>query len=62
MRAADLAALLRRETTYIYVCGLRGMEVGVEAAFENICRDHSLSWEECRARLRDGGNCHVETY
>ena len=62
VRAADLAALLRRETTYIYVCGLRGMEVGVEVAFENICRDHSLSWEECRARLRDGGNFHVETY
>ena len=61
-RAADLAALLRRETTYIYVCGLRGMEAGVEAAFHDICREHSLSWDDCRSRLRDEGRFHVETY
>jgi benzoyl-CoA 2,3-dioxygenase component A len=42
-RAVDLAALVQRETTYIYVCGLRGMEPGVEAAVHDICRDHSLS-------------------
>jgi benzoyl-CoA 2,3-dioxygenase component A len=61
-RAADLASLLRRETTHIYVCGLRGMEAGVEASFADICRQHSLSWEECRERLRDAGRFHVETY
>ena len=61
-RAAELAALLRRETTHIYICGLRGMETGVEASFADICRQHSLSWDECRARLRDDGRFHVETY
>jgi len=53
---------LRRETTYVYVCGLRGMEAGVEAAFENSCRAHSMFWQELRARLRDEGRFHVETY
>jgi benzoyl-CoA 2,3-dioxygenase component A len=62
MRAADLAGLLQRETTHIYVCGLRGMEAGVEASFADICRQHSQSWEQCRTRLRDDGRFHVETY
>ena len=61
-RAADLAALLQRDTTYIYVCGLRGMEAGVEKTFDDICRERGLSWEACRARLRDEGRFHVETY
>ena len=61
-RAVDLATLLKRESTYIYVCGLRGMEAGVEGAFESICREHSISWESCRAKLRQEGRFHVETY
>ena len=61
-RAADLAALLKRESTYIYVCGLRGMEAGVEAAFERICREHSIPWESCRATMRQEGRFHIETY
>jgi benzoyl-CoA 2,3-epoxidase subunit A len=61
-RAADLAALLQRDTTHIYVCGLRGMEAGVEASFEAICGGHALSWGERRARMRDQGRFHVETY
>jgi len=61
-RAADLAALLARDTTHIYMCGLRGMEEGVEASFDAICRDNGLAWEACRARMRDEGRFHVETY
>jgi benzoyl-CoA 2,3-epoxidase subunit A len=61
-RAVDLVSLLKRESTYIYVCGLRGMEAGVEAAFESICREHLISWESCRTNLRQEGRFHVETY
>jgi benzoyl-CoA 2,3-epoxidase subunit A len=61
-RAADLAALLQRDTTHVYVCGLRGMEAGVEASFEAICGDQAESWQACRARMRDQGRFHVETY
>lgn len=61
-RAADLAELLRRDTTHVYICGLRGMESGVEAAFNDICKEHAMSWQDCRARLRDEGRFHVETY
>jgi benzoyl-CoA 2,3-epoxidase subunit A len=61
-RADDLAALLKRGTTHIYVCGLRGMEAGVEAAFEEICRAHDLDWQALRGRMREEGRYHVETY
>jgi benzoyl-CoA 2,3-dioxygenase component A len=61
-RAADLAALLGRDTTHVYVCGLRGMEDGVEQAFADICRAQGLDWSERRARMREAGRFHVETY
>ena len=61
-RAADLAALLVRDTTHIYMCGLRGMEDGVEASFRDICGKHGLDWTAIRARMRATGRYHVETY
>jgi benzoyl-CoA 2,3-dioxygenase component A len=61
-RAADLAALLRRETTHIFVCGLRGLETGVEDSFTAIARQHDLDWPSLRATMRAAGRYHVETY
>ena len=62
MRSADLAALLRRDTTHVYVCGLRGMEDGVDGSFRAICEEHALDWSDIRARMRQTGRYHVETY
>jgi benzoyl-CoA 2,3-dioxygenase component A len=61
-RAGDLAEILQRDTTHIYVCGLRGMEAGVEEAFLAICREHSLDWKALREKMRGDGRYHVETY
>jgi benzoyl-CoA 2,3-dioxygenase component A len=61
-RASDVARLLRDEETYIYVCGLKGMEEGVEEAFRYVCREHGMEWDELRPRLREAGRCHIETY
>jgi benzoyl-CoA 2,3-dioxygenase component A len=44
------------------MCGLRGMEAGVEESFAAICREHALDWAAIRARMRDEGRFHVETY
>jgi sulfite reductase alpha subunit-like flavoprotein len=42
------------------------MEAGVEASFAAICGEHAQSgqesWPERRARMRDDGRFHVETY
>ncbi len=61
-RGDDVAELLTRDTTHVYVCGLRGMESGVETALGDICRAHRLDWQALRGRMREEGRYHVETY
>ena len=61
-RAPDLAALLGRDTTHIYICGLRGLEDGVEFTFAEIGRDHGIDWLTLRTKMREQGRYHVETY
>jgi benzoyl-CoA 2,3-dioxygenase component A len=62
-RGPDLANVLGRDTAHIYVCGLRGMEEGVNAALGAICSDGGLGdWPVLRDRMRAEGRYHVETY
>ena len=61
-RGADVAALLRDENTYVYICGLKGMENGVEEAFTELCRANALDWGALRPELLQQGRYHVETY
>jgi benzoyl-CoA 2,3-dioxygenase component A len=57
-----VAERLSDPATHIYICGLRGMEKGVEAAFKNIAESVGLSWESTRDAMREDGRYHVETY
>jgi benzoyl-CoA 2,3-dioxygenase component A len=61
-RSADVAAFLADPQTYIYVCGLKGMEDGVAQAFHDVCRQHGLDWGVLLPRLRSEGRYHLETY
>lgn len=58
----EFAALLRDERTHVYICGLRGMETGVDESFAGICRQARLDWSALKPRLREEGRYHVETY
>ncbi len=62
IRAHDIAPLLTRPTTHVYMCGLRGMEEGVEASLAGICSSAGANWGEIRALMRETGRFHVETY
>jgi len=64
MRREDvmLAGLLRSPATHVYVCGLKGMEQGVDAALDDICRGAELKWHGLRDVMRGEGRYHVETY
>ena len=59
---AALGPLLRQDETHIYVCGLRGMERGVQEAFDDVCRSGGLNWTQLRDAMREQGRYHVETY
>lgn len=61
-QAAALAAALADDLTHVYVCGLKAMEQGVEQSFERIAADAGLDWPALKARMRDTGRYHVETY
>lgn len=60
--APRLADLLRSERTHVFICGLKGMEAGVDAALADICAAHALDWTDLKARMRSEGRYHVETY
>jgi benzoyl-CoA 2,3-dioxygenase component A len=61
-RADDVARLLADENSYIYICGLKGMEEGVDLAFRSVCTSHGMDWSTLLPRLRESGRYHVETY
>jgi benzoyl-CoA 2,3-dioxygenase component A len=60
--ADSLASALADDRTHVYVCGLKAMEDGVERAFETIAGGAGLDWPSLKARMRDAGRYHVETY
>ena len=57
-----IAELLEDPQTHIYICGLRAMEEGVEAAFNTIAESMGHSWNVLKDNMRDEGRYHVETY
>ena len=61
-RAEKVAAMLRDENCYIYICGLKGMEAGVNEAFAKVCRAHGMDWNTVLGGLKQTSRYHVETY
>ena len=58
----ERARLLQDDNTYVYLCGLKGMEKGVEEAFTALCQANSLDWNSLRPQMLQQGRYHVETY
>ncbi len=58
----SVAELLADARTYIYICGLRGMEEGVEKAMTSIAESMGQQWTALRDTMREDGRYHVETY
>ena len=54
--------MLQDPNTHIYMCGLRGMEEGVERAMVSIAESIGEPWAALRDQMRDEGRYHVETY
>ncbi len=61
-RGDRVAALLRDENCYVYICGLKGMEKGVEDVFAKACQENGLDWSALLPELRAQSRYHVETY
>jgi benzoyl-CoA 2,3-dioxygenase component A len=53
---------LLKGDTYLYVCGLKGMEAGVMEALRDVCITAGIDWAALHARMVAEGRFHVETY
>ncbi len=54
-RGDDVARLLDDADCYVYICGLKGMEAGVDDAFRDACRQHGRDWDALLPALRAAG-------
>lgn len=61
-RADKVFRMLADDNSYIYICGLKGMEAGVIEAFRDICRANGADWDTLRPQLLAKGRFHIETY
>ncbi|MGA8515524.1 MAG: benzoyl-CoA 2,3-epoxidase subunit BoxA [Burkholderiaceae bacterium] len=61
-RSADIAALLKDDNSYFYVCGLKSMEEGVLLALRDVAGQAGLAWDTLGAALKKEGRLHLETY
>jgi ferredoxin--NADP+ reductase len=60
--ADRLWELIQQEKTHVYICGLKGMETGIDAALTNAAAKSDVKWSEYRSQLKRAGRWHVETY
>lgn len=62
VNAEPIAALLQRDMAHVFICGLKGMESGVDSALQHICGTNGLNWGTLKSQMRASGRYHVETY
>ena len=60
--ADAIFSLIENPKTHIYLCGLKGMEPGIDEAMTTAASSKGIDWSELRPKLRKAGRWHAETY
>ena len=60
--AEEIFAMIEDPKTHVYMCGLRGMEPGIDEAMTAAAAAKGLDWSELRPKLKKADRWHVETY
>jgi ferredoxin--NADP+ reductase len=60
--AEEIFAMIEDPKTHVYMCGLRGMEPGIDEAMTAAAAAKGLDWAELRPQLKKANRWHVETY
>jgi len=60
--ADELWELMQKPNTHIYMCGLKGMESGMEECFSPIAEKNGLDWKEFAKEMKKSHRYHVEVY
>ena len=60
--ADELWELVQNPKTHTYICGLKGMEGGIDEAMSAAAAKHDVNWDEYRKAMKKEHRWHVETY
>ncbi len=60
--AEELWKLIQQENTHTYICGLKGMEGGIDEALSAAAAKEGVNWIEYQKGMKKAGRWHVETY
>lgn len=60
--ADEIFTLIEDPKTHVYMCGLRGMEPGIDEAMTAAAAAKGINWSELRPQLKKAERWHVETY
>ncbi|HEY9864357.1 MAG TPA: ferredoxin-NADP reductase [Candidatus Obscuribacterales bacterium] len=60
--ADELWQLVQKENTHTYICGLKGMEGGIDEGMTSAAGKFDVNWSDYQKTLKKGHRWHVETY
>jgi ferredoxin--NADP+ reductase len=60
--ADKLWELVQKENTHVYICGLKGMEGGIDEGMSAAASKQGVDWATYQRDLKKAGRWHVETY
>lgn len=60
--AEEMWEKMQSPKTHTYMCGLKGMEDGIDEALSAVAAKNGVDWKEFQRAMKKEGRWHVETY
>ncbi|KMZ70342.1 Ferredoxin--NADP reductase, chloroplastic [Zostera marina] len=60
--AEELWELLKKDNTYVYMCGLKGMEKGIDDIMVSLAEKDGIDWMQYKRDLKKAEQWNVEVY
>jgi ferredoxin--NADP+ reductase len=60
--ADQLWDLVQKPNTHVYICGLKGMEGGIDEGMSAAAGKYGVNWSEYQRQMKKEERWHVETY
>jgi len=60
--ADELFELMQKDNTHTYICGLKGMEDGIDEALAAAAERQGMDWADFQKSMKKAHRWHVETY
>ncbi|BBN16266.1 ferredoxin--NADP+ reductase [Marchantia polymorpha subsp. ruderalis] len=60
--AEELWQMLQKDNTFVYMCGLKGMEKGIDDIMVSLAARDGIDWVEYKKTLKKGEQWNVEVY